>query len=418
MQPSQTVIPNLRIDGDRMYADFLQLSEIGAMPEGGISRVALSPEDLLARGWFADKIEEAGLKMRDDDAGNLSGVLTSRTAGAKTLLIGSHLDSVPNGGRYDGAVGILAALECLRTLQDAEINLPVHLEAINFTDDEGNFRSMFGCRALAGELKAEDMTDQRVDNAPFRAAMARAGIDPRAIFRARRDPSKLAGYLELHIEQSARLDRAAVNIGAVTGIVGRTTYTITFKGQAGHSGTTDMYKRRDALRGAAMFVVRGHDMVRERYGDGIFNVGDIEVEPGAFNVIPSRTRLLMECRHVSEKLLSEMETALLGIARECAASNGLEVHPEHLVHVPAATMAAGVIQAIEQSADALGLTHTPLVSYSGHSAQILSRLIPSGMIFIPSADGIGHNPNEFTRWEDVVNGANVLLQTILSMANV
>lgn len=416
MQPSQTVIPNLRIDGDRMYADFLQLSEIGATPDGGISRVALSPEDLLARAWFADKIEEMGLQVHDDDAGNLSGVLRSRKQGAKTLLVGSHLDSVPNGGRYDGAVGILAALECLRTLQDAGISLPVNLEAINFTDDEGNWRSLFGCRALAGVLTPEDMTDQRVDNAPFRAAMARAGIDPKSIFRARRDPSTLAGYLELHIEQSARLDRKAVNIGAVTGIVGRTTYLITFKGQAGHSGTTDMYKRRDALRGAAMFVVRGHDMVRERYGDGIFNVGDIEVEPGAFNVIPSRTRLLMECRHVSEKLLSEMETALLGIARECAASNGLEVEPEHVIHVPAAAMAAGMIQAIEQSADALGLTHMPLVSYSGHSAQILGPLIPSGMIFIPSVDGIGHHPNEFTRWEDVVNGANVLLQTILNVA--
>ena len=246
--------------------------------------------------------------------------------------------------------------------------------------------------------------------------MARAGIDPRAIFRARRPPASLAGYLELHIEQSARLVRAGINIGAVTGIVGRTTYLLTFTGQAGHSGTTDMYKRRDALRGAALFVVRGHDMVRERYGDGIFNVGDIEVEPGAFNIIPSRARLLMECRHISEKLLSEMETALLGIARECAASNGLEVEPKHIIHVPAATMAAGVIQAIESSADALGLTHMPLFSYAGHSAQILSHIMPSGMIFIPSVDGIGHHPSEFTEWSDVVNGANVLLQTILNVA--
>ncbi len=418
LQSSPTVTSSLRIDGDRLYADFLQLREIGATPEGGVTRLALSPEDLTARAWFADRVDEAGLTVQDDDAGNLSGVLASRDPNAKTLLIGSHLDSVPNGGRYDGSIGVLAALECLRTLREAEIDFPVHLEVINFTDDEGTWRSMFGCRAFAGVLTADDLTDQHVDNAPFRAAMARAGIDPRAIYRARRKPETLAGYLELHIEQSSRLARAGINIGAVTGIVGRTTYLLTFKGQAGHSGTTDMYKRHDALRGAALFVVRGHDMVRERYGDGIFNVGDIEVKPGAYNIIPSRARLLMECRHISEKHLSEMETALLGIARECAASNGLEVEPQHVIHIPAATMAAGMIQAVEHAADLLDLTHTRLFSYAGHSAQILSHLFPSGMIFIPSVDGISHSPNEFTEWSDVINGTNVLLQTILNVANV
>jgi hydantoinase/carbamoylase family amidase len=411
------VIPNLRIDGDRLYEDFVQLSEIGATPEGGISRVALSPEDLTARAWYADKIDEAGLVVRDDDAGNLGGVLRSRQPNAKTLLIGSHLDTVPNAGRYDGSVGVLAALECLRTLHESGIELPFHLEAINFTDDEGNWRSMFGCRALAGLLSPEDMSDQRVDNAPFRAALSRAGIDPRAVLRAKRSHSSLAGYLELHVEQSARLYRAGASIGAVTGIVGRTTYKLTFNGQAGHSGTTEMYKRRDALRGAALFVVRGHELVRERYGDGIFNVGNIDVEPGTFNVIPSRARLLMECRHISEKLLNEMETALLGIARECAASNGLEVEPQHVIHVPAATMAAGVIQKIEYAAESLGLSHMRLFSYAGHSAQLLSALVPSGMIFIPSVEGISHHPKEFTQWSDVVNGANVLLQTILNMAS-
>ncbi len=418
MQTSPTVIPTLRIDGERLHADFEHLNTIGATLDGGVSRVALSPEDLTARAWFADRIEEAGLIVCDDDAGNLSGVLKSSRPNAKTLLIGSHLDTVPNGGRYDGSIGVLAALECLRTLREAGIELPLTLEAINFTDDEGAWRSMFGCRAFAGVLTSGDLTDQQVDNAPFRAAMARAGINPRDIGRAKRAPSSLAGYLELHVEQSARLFRSGVNIGAVTGIVGRTTYQLTFRGQAGHSGTTDMYKRRDALRGAALFVVRGHDAIRERYGDGIFNVGDIEVEPGAFNIIPSGARLLMECRHISEKILTEMETVLLGIARECAAANGLEVEPKPIIHVPAATMAAGLIQAIEQSADTLGLTHMSLFSYAGHSAQILSKIMPSGMIFIPSVDGISHHPREFTEWSDVVNGANVLLQTILNVASV
>lgn len=422
MQAAHQVIPNLQINSSRMREDFDTLSFIGATLEGGINRLALSPEDMQARAWLANRIEEAGLLVRDDDAGNLSGVLQSDYGGygdyssAKTLLIGSHLDSVPNGGRYDGSVGVLAGLECLRTIHDAGLRLPVHLEVIDFTDDEGCWMSLFGSRALMGGVSNDDFSDVKRDNGPFRAALSRAGMDSRSVCNARRDPETLAGYLELHIEHGTRLERAGIPIGVVQGIVGRTTYNITFHGQAGHSGTTDMYRRRDALRGASLFIVRTHDAVRERYGDGIFNCGDVEVKPGTFNIIPSEARLTVECRHVSERLLSEMETAMISIARECAASYALTVDVQPVIHVPAANMAAGVIQRIEQSCDMLGLPHMELFSYAGHAAQILSQQVPSGMIFIPSVDGIGHQPQEFTHWEDVERGANVLLQTILAMA--
>ena len=205
-------------------------------------------------------------------------------------------------------------------------------------------------------------------------------------------------------------------IGVVTGIVGRTTYNITFHGQAGHSGTTDMYKRRDALRGASLFIVRTHDMVRERYGDGIFNCGNVAVKPGAFNIIPSEACLTVECRHVSEKLLGDMETAMVSIARECAASYALTVDVQPVIHMPAATMTAGFIESIEQNCESLGLGTMQLFSYAGHAAQILSHHIPCGMIFIPSVEGIGHQPQEFTHWEDIEKGANVLLQTLVSLA--
>lgn len=418
MQAADRVTPtlNLKIDSQRLRADFDTLAFIGATPEGGINRLALSPEDMKARAWLADQIEQAGLLLRDDDAGNLSGVLKSATPGAKTLLIGSHLDSVPNGGRYDGSIGLLAGLECLRTIQDAGLRLPVHLELIDLTDDEGCWMSLFGSRALVGSITLDDFSDVKRDNGPFRAALARAGIDPRAVCNARRDLKEIIGYLELHIEHGTRLERANIPIGVVTGIVGRTTYNITFHGQAGHSGTTDMYQRRDALRGASLFIVRTHDAIRERYGDGIFNCGNVAVKPGAFNIIPSEARLTVECRHVSERLLSEMETAMIGIARECAASYALTVDVQPVIHVPAANMAAGVIQAIEHSAALLDYPTMELFSYAGHAAQILSHHIPSGMIFIPSVDGIGHQPQEFTRWEDVEKGANVLLHSILTLA--
>lgn len=415
MQVSQIAAQTLKINHDRLYADFEELAQIGATPEGGVNRLALSSEDLRARAWFANKVEEAGLLVRDDDAGNLSGVLLSDHSHARTFIIGSHLDSVPNGGRYDGAIGVLGALECLRTIKEAGLTLPMHLEAIDFTDDEGAWQSLFGSRALVGRISPEDLSDSRINNAPFRAALTRAGIEPRTIGRARRDPRSVAGYVELHIEQGPRLERAGVQIGVVTGIVGRTNYRLTFSGLASHSGTTEMDKRRDALRGAATFIVRGHELARERYTEGIFNCGTVEVLPGAFNIVPSQASVTVEIRHVSEKLMSDMETAIINLAHECATSHALTLETEMIIHMPATSLAAGVIQAVESACDIVGATRMPLISYAGHDAQMMAMFTPSGMVFIPSVNGIGHNPLEFSHWDDVITGTNVLLQTVLNL---
>ncbi|MFN8529309.1 MAG: M20 family metallo-hydrolase [Anaerolineae bacterium] len=416
MQLTDAVITHLTINGARMRADFDELASIGGDMTGGVTRLALSPADIHARAWFADRLEEAGLRVRDDDAANLSGVLPCADPNARTLMIGSHLDTVPDGGRFDGAVGICAAIECLRTIQEHHLDLPVHLEAMNFTDDEGHWASLFGARALAGELKVDDIFDSRRDNAPLRAALRSVGSDPRRALEARRDPETIAGFLELHIEHGTRLERAHCPIGIVTGIVGRKTTRISFLGQAGHSGTTDMYKRRDALRGAALFIVRAHDAMRARYGDGIFNCGDVEVRPGKFNVIPSEAICTVEVRHVNETLMDEMQRECLQIARECAASHGLDLKSEIVTHMPAAAMTAGVISAIESACETLHITSMPLVSYAGHAGQMMARITPTGMIFIPSVEGVGHSPHEYSLWEDVERGANVLLQTILQMA--
>jgi len=213
----------LRINSERLLKDFEQLSEIGATFGGGVSRLALSNEDLAARSWFADRIEEAGLKVRDDEVGNLSGLLFAADRDAKTLMIGSHLDTVPNGGRYDGAIGVLIALECLRCINEAGIKPRCHLEVINFTDEEGTWKSLFGSNGVIGKSSPEDIDDTLQENMPFRAALYRAGIMMEEAPNARRDPDAILGFLEVHIEQGKTLHEAGLDLGIVDRIVGRTT---------------------------------------------------------------------------------------------------------------------------------------------------------------------------------------------------
>ncbi len=407
---------NLKINAERLRTNFDELAEIGATVDGGISRLALSNSDLEARAWLADQFEATGLLVNDDDAGNLSGVLRCPKRKAKTLLVGSHLDSVPNGGRYDGAVGVLAALECARTLKEAGLQLPVHLEVIDFTDEEGCWQSLFGSRAMSGSLSDEYINDKSVDYGPFRAALFRAGIRPGDVNRARRDPATLAGYIELHIEQGYRLHQWGVDIGVVSGIVGRTTYEITFYGEASHSGTTAMSARRDALLGATDYIRAAYDRVMQDFPDGVFNCGNMHICPGAFNIIPSEAKLTIECRHPDEERIAAMESALIRLAQEEAISHRLTVGVRRVVHMPAAVMAEPVMTAVQNACEMLGCTYTTLVSYAGHDAQMMSGITPTGMIFIPSVDGISHSPREFTEWEHVVAGTNVLLHTILMMA--
>lgn len=407
---------DLRINSQRLKTDFDELAEIGATRSGGVSRVALSDEDLKARAWFADKIEEAGLEVRDDDVGNLSGLLRSPNPAARTLLIGSHLDSVPNGGKYDGALGVLSGLECLRTIKEAGLALPVHLEVINFTDDEGNWHGLFGSMGLTGQLSATDINDATEDHGPFRAALFRTGIRPSDVAKARRDPKSLVGYLELHIEQGYRLERAGLNIGLVHAIVGRTTYQITFHGEAAHAGTTFIQDRHDALRGAAEFIVQTYARIPQKYPEGLFNCGSVEVHPGAFNVVPESAHLMVEVRHPDTTVLLDMETLLVEIAKECAALYYLDVTTARVIHRAAAAMSGPMLKLAEAVCKRLDLSCTRLVSYSGHDAQMLANFTPSLMIFIPSVAGISHSPKEFSHWHDVEAGANVLLHTALAAA--
>ncbi len=407
--------PELRINSERLLKDFEKLSEIGATVGGGVSRLALSNEDLAARSWFADRVEEAGLKVRDDEVGNLSGLLPAADPDAKTLMIGSHLDTVPNGGRYDGAIGVLIALECLRRIHEASLKPRCCLEAINFTDEEGTWKSLFGSNGVIGKISAADLDDALQENMPFRAALYRAGIMLEEAQKARRDPQSILGYLEVHIEQGKTLHDQGLDLGIVDRIVGRTTYNVVFYGEAAHAGTTTADERRDALQGAAAFIISAHKLVRAHYPEGVVNCGHVSVKPDSFNVVPAEASLRVEFRHPDTDTLKEMESRLVRLARDCAVDHRLRVSTERALHRAAERMSGYLVKQIECACRAEAVKCTPIASYSGHNAQIMNQMVPAGMIFLPSVGGISHNPREFTEWRHVELGANVLLRTILQL---
>jgi N-carbamoyl-L-amino-acid hydrolase len=403
----------LRVNGDRLRADFEALSAIGATESGGVERPALSPEHLQARKWFKERVLAAGLEFQVDGAGNHSAILRSADPEARSFLLGSHLDSVPDGGQYDGALGVLAALEVLRTVKEAGLSLPVHLEAIDFTDEEGTLVGLLGSAALSGGLKEEDLQSPRGGRGRLVEGLARAGLSEAGLLTARREPGRLAGYLELHIEQGPRLIKAGAEIGIVTDIVGIASCQLSFLGRADHAGTTPLPDRLDASQGAASFIVHARELVMQEFPACVVNTGWARFEPGAFNIVPAAAHLALEYRAADPATFELLGEALIKLAEQDALINNLRLEVQGLgKHMPVA-LDINLQQAIQQAADMLELDAMALPSGAGHDAQLLAAICPAGMIFIPSQDGISHSPYEYSDWQDCINGANVLLQTTL-----
>ncbi len=406
----------LRIDSDRMRADFDALAEIGATHDGGVARTTFSEAHLAARAWFDERARAAGLEPRVDSAANHSAVLRAREPDAKTLLLGSHLDSVRRGGRYDGALGVVSALEVLRVVKDADLDLPVSLEAIDFTDEEGTLIGTLGSGAITGELSRESLAAPRGGRDILVLELERMGLTEEGLLAARRDPGSLAGYLELHIEQGPVLERAGTDIGIVTGISGASSFRVVFEGEARHAGTTPMDARHDAALGAAAFVLAVRETVTRDFPGCVATVGDIATEPGSFNVIPGTARLRLECRSLDTAERDALGQALSQRASAEAAAWGLDVTVDPVGRSEPAPTDERVRAALATAAITLGLTTMEVVSGAGHDAQALAAVTPSGMVFVPSVGGVSHDPAEYTAWEDCVNGANVLLGATVRLA--
>lgn len=404
------------VNSNRFKDDFDALAQFGSTGDGGVNRPALSEAHLEARRWWIVRAAEAGLETRIDGAGNHSAILRSSDPDARALLLGSHTDSVPSGGRFDGALGVIAALEALRTIQDAGITLPVHLEAIDFTDEEGTLVGLTGSGALSGQLTAQSFQNPRGGRAQWEASLARAGLTEAGILSARRDPKSLAGYLELHIEQGPRLFNSGFDIGVVSGIVGVRSYQVTYRGEANHAGTTPMETRRDASLGASAFILTARDLVMKNFPDCVVNVGQMALKPGAFNIVPGAAVLSLEFRAPEPERLAQLETALFQLAELVASQYGLTLTAQPAGMCVPAPMSGRAQQAIIAAVESLGLSHATMPSGAGHDAMMLAPLTDTGMIFVPSREGISHSPLEFTEWRDCVNGANVLLRAALNMA--
>ena len=406
----------LRINPHRFSADFQALAAIGATAEGGVHRPTFSPAHQAARAWFRQRSLASGLGFQVDPAGNHSAVLVCASPEAPTLLLGSHLDSVPYGGRYDGALGVLAALEVLRTVQEAGLRLPVSLEAIDFTDEEGTLVGLLGSAALTGRLQPAELDKPRGSREALLAGLAEAGLNEAGLLAAARPPGALAGYLELHIEQGPRLLQASAAIGIVEAIVGISSYQLTFTGRADHAGTTPMSDRLDAGQGASAFNLAARQLVLDNFPDCVVNVGQMSFTPGAFNIVPQTATLALELRSPDPANLQNLETALLERAQREAVARGLGLEIKFLGRHQPTPLSPLARQAISAACDRLGLTHILLTSGAGHDAQMLASLCPAGMIFVPSQEGASHSAREFTEWQDCLNGANVLLQAALLMA--
>jgi N-carbamoyl-L-amino-acid hydrolase len=406
----------LRVDSHRLRADFDALAAVGRTPGGGVSRPTFSEAHLAARAWLLDRAAAAEFATRVDAAGNHSAVLPALERGAPTLLLGSHLDSVPDGGRFDGALGVVAALEVLRVVRDAGVELDRTLEAIDFTDEEGTLVGLLGSAAVAGTLEPDALERARGGRDALRAGLARAGLAEERLGEARRDPASLAGYLELHVEQGPVLEREGADIGVVKTIVGTRSFRLEFVGVARHAGTTPMRERRDAAIGAAAFVVAARDLVARDYPGCVATVGNVEVEPGAFNVIPRRARLALEFRSPETPRLDELEAELLALARHAAETEGVALEIAPAGRWEPTQLDEGVRAAIGRGAQTLGLRTLDLASGAGHDAQALAAVTRSGMVLVPSRGGVSHAPHEHTDWDDCVNGANVLLTAALDLA--
>ena len=407
---------DMRINGERLRNDLEELGRIGRDEHGGVSRPSFSPADFEARTWLKKRIEDAGLCYRQDGAGNQFGRVECP---GKTVMAGSHIDTVPNGGMFDGAVGVVAALEAVHRILEEKIPLARPLEVASFTDEEGNLVGDFlGSRAFMGLLDENEVRNGKTSfGMPFRDVLKRTEFTAEGILAAHKQRPELEAYLELHIEQGPVLEDEGLPIGIIERIAGKHYRQCAFIGESGHAGTTPLELRRDAFLGLADFALKATQHAAVKHYGSMLTIGKAALHPGSFSVIPGRADFTLEFRSASPEALTAIEKEVFALAEDIASTRGLTFASRIVDKTTPVTIAPRMLKLIEDECRTLGYPSMRLASGAGHDAQILAGAFDVGMIFIPSPDGISHAPGERVNWDDLEKGANLLLRTLVRLAS-
>ena len=403
----------LKVNGQRIESRIMELAKFGRDEKGRGYRVAYTKGDIEGRAWFMDLMKKAGLDPTIDAAGNIIGKRKGKNASLKPIAFGSHIDMVPDGGNYDGTLGSISALEVIEILNENNLVTDHPLEVVIFGNEEGG---TIGSKAITSGLTKEGLQQKSQSGLTMAEGIRAIGGNPDNIINSIRKKGDIKAFLELHIEQGGILEKENIQIGVVEGIVGIVHWEVMVEGVANHAGSTPMNMRQDALLAASQFIIAVNEVINSVKGSQVGTIGKIAIQPGAYNVIPGKVVLGLEIRDLSsdkiEMLYSEIEkrAATIAAASKTTISFERQANPSK----PALTDKA-LQQTINASAKALGFTTKFMQSGAGHDSQHMALITPVAMIFIPSIGGISHSPKEFSTAVDMTNGANVLLQTILTV---
>ncbi|MCH8475742.1 MAG: Zn-dependent hydrolase [Opitutales bacterium] len=407
---------DLRVDMPRLQQEILELAKIGQRPDRGLYRMAFTDEDWEGREWFAQRIREAGLRPKQDGAANLGTVL-GEEIDEPVLLVGSHLDTVPNAGHLDGSLGVLLGFEAMRRIKEDGLPLKRPLEVISFSDEEGRFGGLFGSQALAGDLHPEKIYEARdLDGISLVEAMKRHGLDALDALDARRDPQSIYRYLELHIEQGPVLDQSHTNVGIVENITGLFKWSVRLEGVPNHAGTTPMTMRKDPFLGLSEFAGEIARILEENGTElSRATIGKVDLLPGVANTVPGEVVFSLDVRDPQQAVLDDIAGAMRKALSAIARRRDLYFDFEVLSQVRPVDCDRQVVQVLEEEARKLNLSYEKMPSGAAHDAQIVAKVAPIGMIFVPSKDGRSHSPAEWTSWKDIEAGANLLLRTLVKL---
>jgi len=420
LAPAPETLADLRVDGARLWQSLMDLAAIGGTEKGGVCRLALTELDRQGRDLFVRWVREAGCEVRVDAIGNIFARRPGRNNGLPAVMTGSHIDTQPTGGKFDGNYGVLAGLEVLRTLNDENIQTEAPLELAVWTNEEGSrfVPVMMGSGVYAGAFTLEHALSQEDrEGVSVRDALSAIGYDGKAAVPPSK-PNEVGAYFEAHIEQGPVLEAADTVIGVVTGALGQRWYDVVLTGVEAHAGPTPMPLRRDALLAASELVLAVNQIALAHAPDARGTVGWMDVFPNSRNVIPGRVRLTVDLRAADDVTLSAMDAALRAAVQAAADNRGVKADVEQVVYFAPQPFAPALVQSVRDGARDLTLSAMDVVSGAGHDAVYVARVAPTAMIFVPCKDGISHNEIEDARPDHLEAGCNVLLRAMLAQAGI